>query len=140
MRLLEEARARPNGGLVEDIPVSRQRGMTLLSRAAWQEAIDELGVELPWQTRRANVLIDDLPLATLIGKTLRLGEVVLEIHAETEPCQMMDQQYPGLRRVLESHCRAGVYGQVLVGGCVRIGDLVEICRPHPVEPYPSPSE
>jgi MOSC domain-containing protein YiiM len=127
MQTIDEASAVPRGGLAEDIPVSRQRGITLLSRSAWAAAIAELGVELPWYTRRANVLVDDLALAETIGKTLRVGEVVLKIHAETEPCQMMDEQHLGLRNALEPECRAGVYGEVLVGGRLRIGDVVEVC-------------
>ena len=135
MQTLDAATATAGGGLAEDIRVSRQRGITLLSRSAWAEAIAELGAELPWHTRRANVLVDDLPLAELIGKSVRLGEVVLQIHAETEPCEMMDRQYPGLRRALEPNCRAGVYGQVLMGGRLRIGDHVEeLCHEEHASP------
>lgn len=125
MKLLDEATAIENGGLAEDIRVSKRRGITLLDRRAWETATAELGVELPWYTRRANVLVENIALADCIGQIVRLGEVVLKIHAETEPCEMMDEQYAGLRRALTPDCRAGVYGQVIQGGTLRVGDLVE---------------
>ena len=39
---------------------------------------------------------------------------------------LMDQQHAGLRRALVPDCCGGVYGQVLTGGTVRVGDPVSL--------------
>ncbi|MFH1111309.1 MAG: hypothetical protein V1790_19250 [Planctomycetota bacterium] len=39
---------------------------------------------------------------------------------------LMDQQHAGLRQALVPDCRGGVYGQVLAGGAVCIGDHVTL--------------
>ena len=39
------------------------RQVTILSLAHWHAACLELGVELDWMKRRANLLVDDLPLS-----------------------------------------------------------------------------
>ena len=34
--------------------------------------------DLPWHTRRANVLVEGLVMTDLIGKTVQIGDVVVE--------------------------------------------------------------
>jgi MOSC domain-containing protein YiiM len=55
-----------------------------------------------------------------------IGEVRLETHGESKPCELMDELRRGLRKVLVPHARGGAYGQVLVGGTIRIGDGIMI--------------
>jgi len=38
----------------------------------------------------------------------------------------MDQQHAGLRQALVPDCRGGVYGQVLTGGTILVGDAVTL--------------
>lgn len=124
MREIEEAEAVVDGGITADLRVSAKRGITLLARDRWEDALQDLGAELPWHTRRANVLVDGLDLAALIGKRVRIGEVELQIGGETTPCSMMDKMYRGLKAALLPDCRAGVYGRVLQAGHFRVGDRV----------------
>jgi MOSC domain-containing protein YiiM len=125
MRELAEAAAEIDGGLGDDLRPSRDRGLTLLSAEQWKDVTRELGVELPWHTRRANLLIDGVgSLNPWIGRTIEIGEVLLEVLGETEPCGMMERLHAGLRRTLEPDCRGGVHGRVLRGGTVRVGDPV----------------
>ncbi len=126
MRPIDEAEAVVGGGITEDLRPSPKRGITLLSREQWDEATAELGVELSWLTRRANVLVEGLRMGGLIGRRVRLGTVELLIRGETTPCKMMDGQHSGLREALAPDCRAGVYGQVLRAGRFRVGDPVEL--------------
>ena len=88
------------------------------------DIVRELGVELPWHTRRANLLVDGIRLADLIGQCTRVGEVELTINAETKPCGYMDELHPGLKDALSPDCRAGVYGRVTKAGEVKVGDRV----------------
>lgn len=122
MREIEVAEAVVDGGITAGTPVSAKRGITFLSRERWNAAMDELMVDLPWHTRRANVLVEGLDLAPLIGRRVRLGDVEVDIRGETHPCARMDALYEGLRRALEPDCRGGVYGQVVRGGTFRVGD------------------
>jgi len=103
-----------------------KREVTLISAEAWENACQELGTQLPWYTRRANILIRGLDLPSTIGKTIAIGPIRVRIHGETKPCGIMDQQHAGLRKTLVPSGRGGVYGQVLVGGTARVGDYVSV--------------
>ena len=105
---------------------ARRRGVTLLSLESWREACQELGTELPWHTRRANILVEGIPLASTIGSVLKIGDVMVHVHGETKPCGIMDQAHPGLRTALSSDFRGGVHGEVLTGGLVAVGDGIQI--------------
>jgi MOSC domain-containing protein YiiM len=123
MQRVERVTAEVGAGLREDVVCTDpRRGLTLISAAQWAEVVRELAAELPWHTRRANVLIDAPDLSPLIGKTVRLGAVRLKVHDETRPCSLMDRLHQGLRAVLKPDCRAGVHGEVLIGGEIRVGD------------------
>ena len=125
MQEVEQAFAREADGLEGDMPEkTRERGLTLLSAPQWQAVNAELEADLPWHTRRANVLVDAASLGHLIGKNVQVGGVRVRIHAETTPCKLMDELHDGLRKVLEPDCRGGVYGEVLSDGTVEVGQAV----------------
>ncbi len=130
MRLIDAASASVDGGLAGDRQVSVERGITLISAAQWRETTTLLNTpELPWHTRRANLLIDAPRLDSWIGKTVRIGEVTLQICGETRPCGLMDEFQPGLRAALKPECRGGVHGRVLEAGTIRVGDAITLLEP-----------
>ena len=55
---------------------------------------------------------------------LQVGACRFAIGGETTPCERMDELQPGLRRILTPALRGGVWGKVLQGGALRIGDAV----------------
>ena len=114
----------PGRGLDTENRKPGKREVTFLSAKSWADACHELGTDLPWYTRRANILVDHIDLAGAIGKTLGIGPVRVLLHGETKPCQLMDQQHAGLRQALVPEFRGGAFGQVLVGGTVRVGDEI----------------
>lgn len=122
MKQVDAMTVRVGGSAEGDHGSSAKRGVTFLSDAQWREVNAELDSDLPWHTRRANVLCEIDRLGVLIGKTLRVGDVVVRILAETAPCAEMDYFHPGLRKALIPDCRGGVYGQVMQGGTIRVGD------------------
>ncbi len=126
MREIERAEASLGGGITGDLPVSAARGVTLISREQWDEAMGELNADLPWHTRRANVLVEGLRLSDLVGLVVKLGEVELHIHGETKPCGLMDKLYDGLQNVLKPEMRGGVHGQVIFAGNFAVGDSITI--------------
>lgn len=102
------------------------RQVTLLSQRAWHAACAELGVNLPWITRRANLLVDDLPLFQSSGSRILMGDAVLEITGETDPCPRMEKAQPGLLKALTPHWRGGVCCRVVHGGRLVVGMSVEL--------------
>ena len=102
-----------------------KRQVTLLSAQSWQDACAELGAELPWTFRRANILIDGLRFSAFdVGRIIRIGDAELQVMIETDPCPRMDAQHQGLTAALLPEWRAGVCCKVLKGGTVRCGDAV----------------
>ncbi len=130
--LHDEAMLSIHSGVVGDWrgkPGKRQ--VTVMSLADWQAACGELGLELPWQTRRANLLVDALPLHQSAGAHIVLGEAVLEVTGETDPCERMEEAQPGLFQALLPQWRGGVTCRVIANGVIRVGMAVEFIPPSP---------
>jgi len=127
MRELQRAGVSVEAGLEGD-KRSRpgRRQVTLMSLEVWQQVCAELGAALPWTTRRANLLVDDLPLYLSHGGRIRIGEVELEITGETDPCAKMEAARPGLLEALRPDWRGGVTCRVLKGGELLVGQPVEM--------------
>lgn len=123
MQLVQEAKAEREGCLAGDHSKSSKRGITLLSASQWADVVADLGFDLPWHARRANVLIDAQNLGDLVGKTIRIGDVDVQINGITYPCAHIEEMHPGLLKALTGD-RGGVYGRILNDGVVRIGDAV----------------
>jgi MOSC domain-containing protein YiiM len=105
---------------------SRRRQVTVLSRESWEAACTELGVELPWISRRANLFVEGISLADSIGKAIQIGSLTLHVTGETAPCNLMDEAYYGLRQKLEPEWRGGVTCKVITGGTIEVGDDVRL--------------
>lgn len=103
-----------------------KRQVTVLSAAAWRDACSELGVEVPWTTRRANLLVEGIDLPETTGAVLQIGAVRLLVTGEVDPCSRMDEQVPGLTAALQPGWRGGVSCTVLAGGPVAVGDGVAL--------------
>jgi len=125
-REVPAAFAPAGGGLEGDHGGSARRGVTLLARESWEAVTRGLGVSLPWRARRANLLVEGLALADLVGRRVRAGDLLLEVLGEASPCEVMDRAAPGLRAALAVPFTAGVYGRVVEGGTVRAGDAVVV--------------
>jgi MOSC domain-containing protein YiiM len=125
MQTLERAEISTETGVARDFrgkPGARQ--VTVISARAWRDACNELQQDIPWTTRRANLLVDDFDLPRTIGAVLAVGPVRLRITGEVDPCSRMEEQCPGLRAALQPDWRGGVSCTVLQGGTVTIGDAV----------------
>lgn len=131
MHEVEVASAEPNGGLQGDHGTSARRGITFLAKEDWEAACRAVGADLPWHARRANVLVEGRGLLGLVGREVRVGELRIRVEGETCPCARMDERRSGLRAALEPEGRGGVYGRVLEGGTLRIGDVFETAGPGP---------
>ena len=102
------------------------RHVTLIFREDWNAACRDHGRDLPWTTRRANLLVEGLSGFKRVGARLKVGNVLLEVTEENPPCSVMDRQAQGLRRALEPDWRAGIACNVLTPGVIALGDRVEV--------------
>lgn len=103
------------------------RQVSLLEQDSWDEALATLGVDLPWQARRANLLIGDLKLPRRTGAVIAIGPALrLETTGECDPCSRMDELAPGLKTALMPFWRGGVLARVLSDGVIAVGDEVRI--------------
>ncbi|MBI1213214.1 MAG: MOSC domain-containing protein [Alphaproteobacteria bacterium] len=102
------------------------RNVTIISREDWEAACCAHGRDLPWVTRRANLLIEGLTGFKHVGAQLKVGSVLLEVTEENPPCRVMDIQSHGLRAALQPDWRGGVACRVLQDGEIALGDAVAV--------------
>ena len=127
MEELTDARIEIDSGLQGDARgTKRQRQISILFKDDWKDACSELGADLSWLTRRANLYVSGMRAPREPGVTITIGNVELEVRVETEPCDLMDKQHRGLRATLENDWRGGVCCSVQKAGNIKIGDDVKI--------------
>ncbi len=97
------------------------RQVTVLTEEGWAAACDAVGEPLDWTLRRSNLLVRGIELRDRVGQRLRVGDALLEITEETDPCRVMDKQHDGLRAALEPDWRGGVCCRVIESGDVTVG-------------------
>ncbi len=106
-----------------------RRQITVISLEQWDEVCAELGIDLPWHTRRANICVSGRVFgpSDVFDKNRILifsNDPILEITGETKPCSRMDEIHPGLRDALSKNWRGGVTCRVVNGGPIQVGDIV----------------
>ncbi|MDE0879463.1 MAG: MOSC domain-containing protein [Sphingomonas bacterium] len=132
MEVIDQVEITIEGGLHGDCrgivkPGGRgRRQVTLIERADWDAAMAEVGHNIAWQERRANLLVDGLDLPKTPGTLLRIGDVVLEVTRETDPCERMEALADGLKAALSVDWRGGVCARVKTGGHIAVDDEIGI--------------
>lgn len=131
---IKEGRARPmrsvpaltavaGKGLEGDAAFGRERRQVLL---VGHSSLDEFGLQ-PGMLREnmtlTGMVLDELAEGTLLD----MGEAILEITGDCEPCGQMDSLRPGLREAIRG--RRGKLARVARGGDVRVGDAVHAREP-----------
>ena len=106
-----------------------RRQVTILSAEQWLDACAEVGAELEWTIRRANLLATGLMChKDLVGKHLYIGSdpIILEVTGETDPCNRMDEAYQGLQAALAKDWRGGLTCRVIQGGLAILNASIHI--------------
>jgi len=123
---VREAEVGGSEGIIGDARGRKSdRQVTVLFREGWESACRELGVTLPWVMRRANLLVEGIATPREGGQ-LQIGDLVLEVTQETQPCHLMEVAHRGLKRALTPEWRGGVCCRVVKGGKIRVGDHVDV--------------
>lgn len=127
MQSIDSAHVSVASGILGDFRGSQLgRQVTILSESAWQTACAEVDADLPWTTRRANLLVDGVEFdESFVGKSIRIGDVELIVTEQTNPCSFMDAQHQGLTAALTPEWRGGICCNVVKPGEIKIGDRVE---------------
>ncbi|MES2444355.1 MAG: MOSC domain-containing protein [Pseudomonadota bacterium] len=104
-----------------------RRQVSLMEASDWTAATAAIGIDLPWSTRRANLLVDGLDLPQIAGARIRIGaDAVLEITVECDPCVRMDEIAMGLQEALRPDWRGGACARVIEEGRIAVGDEIRI--------------
>ncbi len=99
-----------------------RRQVTVIEREVWERHMSALDGELDPSRRRANLMVSGCALRESRGRVLRIGECRILIRGETKPCEQMEAALPGLREVMFPEWGGGAFGEVIVGGAIRVGD------------------
>ena len=128
MQIIDSAVVTVEKGINGDFRGSAtNRQITILAESSWLRACEAVKTDLPWTTRRANLLIDGIEFsADDVGKKVTIGDVELEITRETNPCALMEQQHQGLKSALTPNWAGGACCKVLKAGSFKVGDRVTV--------------
>lgn len=112
------------------------RQVTVLAIEDWEAALADLaGIagppELPWTTRRANLLVEGVRLPRAKGAILQIGLVQLAVTGQTNPCHRMEEAHRGLLSALHPHWRGGVTCRVVEPGAITVGDRARVISSPP---------
>jgi len=101
------------------------------------ETLEEFGIA-PGRVKE-NITARGIKLeGLLIGQRIRIGDAVLEVTKECEPCHQMDAIRRGLQEALRG--RRGILCRVVEPGTIRRGDSIEIIRGQASRKREAPAE
>ena len=111
-------------GILGNANQGGKRQVTLFEQEVWDHLMQQLGGSQPPSARRANLMVSSVRLARSEGVILRIASSRIRILGEARPCRRMDEAVEGLKRAMEKDWFGGVYGEVLEGGHIAVGDPV----------------
>ena len=102
---------------------SPEKEVTLIASEAIESANDEFNYTIDHLLTRRNLLTEGVQLNDLVGKTFRVGEVVLKGLELCEPCGYLEKRtFRGIKTALKK--RGGLRCCVIEGGQIQVGDVV----------------
>jgi len=125
MDAMESVDLVPGRGVAGSADQGGRRQITLLEHEVWEALMGELESAAGPETRRANVLVSGIALRESRGRALRLGPATLRVLGEVKPCGQMEAAVPGLRAAMFPDWRGGAFAEIVEGGKVSVGDVVE---------------
>lgn len=123
MRSVPAVTAIAGKGLEGDAAFGRERRQVLL---VGQSTLSDFELQ-PGMLRENMTLIDTVLDDLADGTLLEVGEAVLEIIGDCEPCGQMDDLRPGLREAIRG--RRGKLARITRSGDIRLGDAVHVQAP-----------
>ena len=114
------------GKLSRDTGQPSRRQVSLIEREQIAEHVAALGMEnIAPGAVRSNIETTGINLVSVLGKEIQIGEAVLFLHSQRDPCRKMDALCQGLRERM-MHGRQGVLAEVRRPGKIRVGDPIRV--------------
>jgi len=103
-----------------------RRQVSLIAREEIAEHAAVLGLEsIQPGAVRSNIETSGVEWLRWVGREVEIGEALLLIHAQRDPCAKMDEIAPGLRERMKGG-RQGVVATVLRSGSVQVGAVIRV--------------
>jgi hypothetical protein len=83
-------------------------------------------------------LVSGVDLVDTRGRILRIGSVRIRVGGETRPCERMEAVRAGLQQAMRSRWGGGAFAEVVDGGEIAVGDMVEWEQGNPKSQIPNP--
>ncbi len=137
MKSVNKVKAVPGKGLEGDRYFSSKgtyshrsgpdREVTLIELEAIEAVRRDYDIPLEPQETRRNILTKGVPLNHLVGKTFKVGQVLMKGIRLCEPCQHFEKlaKKPGALKALIH--RGGLRAQILTEGIICVGDPICPC-------------
>lgn len=114
-----------------------QRAVTLIESETLDAVRAESGIVLGGAHTRRNLVTRGVALDDLVGASFRVGEVELFGVGLAPPCAYLESlTQPGVLRALTG--RGGIRAEILVGGTLRVGDIVQVAAVNAHRPHGAP--
>jgi MOSC domain-containing protein YiiM len=124
--LLQEAHFISNFGLEGDWRSRKGRGrqITLIEAESLEKVAQTLKIkQVSDGASRRQVVVSGIRLNDTIGKRLRIGPLLIEVHDLCDPCSNMETMIGrGAKKAMD--CIGGICAKVIEGGVLRPGDAI----------------
>ena len=101
------------------------RAITLIDQEAIDAVLSERGIDLRDGRSRRNIVTTGIPLDDLNGHKFRIGDVLVFGARVCAPCRHLERLVgPGTFDAMTG--RGGLRGNVMRGGIIRVGDVIEL--------------
>jgi hypothetical protein len=105
------------------------RDVTLIAAEAVEAVAREANLQLTAAGTRRNIVTHEVALNHLVGKTFRVGEVVLRGMRLAEPCDHLAKLHGGGKALIQALThRGGLRAEIVSGGVIRTGDRIAVLK------------
>ncbi len=121
---------RSNFGIVGDYRSEKfQIGqITLIEEETINTMSRELGYEIPAGSSRRQILVKGIKLNELIGRNLRIGQILVRVEDKCNPCKKMEKNIgPGAKNAMDD--KGGIRCRIIEGGTLHVGDKITVEDP-----------
>ncbi len=119
-----------NFGIVGDYRSEKfQIGQITLVEAEIIDSMSrELGYDIPAGSSRRQIMVKGIKLNELIGRNLRMGQILIRVEDKCNPCKNMETKIgPGAEEAMSDN--GGIRCRIIKGGELRVGDKITVENP-----------
>ena len=121
---------RSNFGITEDYRSEKFHigQITLIEAETIDEISRELGYEIPAGSSRRQIIVKGIELNELIGRNLRIGQILVRVEDKCNPCKNMEKKIgPGAEDAMNN--KGGIRCRIIGGGEIHVGDKITVENP-----------